>query len=129
MTIYIIFEFFSIFEWDERAKGIINNLNKILILIVLIALGTIHLKSENYTSAVSDIYSGKARNFSRTIEQRLITLKNSEKSNIIFKLIDTPKSIYVDYLFPNPDHTVNMWYVDMINRQFNTQIKTITVRP
>tara|TARA_R110002012_G_scaffold281843_2_gene471415 strand:- start:6360 stop:7763 length:1404 start_codon:yes stop_codon:yes gene_type:complete len=129
VTIYIIFEFFSIFEWDERAKGIINNLNKILILIVLIALGTIHLKSENYTSAVSDIYSGKARNFSRTIEQRLITLKNSEKSNIIFKLIDTPKSIYVDYLFPNPDHTVNMWYVDMINRQFNTQIKTITVRP
>ena len=86
-----------------------------------------HLKSETYKTAFFDIYSGRAKEFSVLIEKRLTFLKRTEKINVIFKPIETPYSIYIEDLFPDPNHTVNVWYVEMINRQFDKQIQNIQV--
>lgn len=109
-------------KWPSFIKKI--QLPRYIIIVLSSFLIYNGLIGKNYKQVIYDLSSGKAKKYKENIEDRLIYLASTNKSNIEFETIDLPKTI------TNLDlRTVPYWendcFIDLINKKYNKNIKSI----
>ena len=119
--------FLALFNYEKRV-GIEKLKFKGLSLFVLIVCTALHIKSSNYQQAFSDVFDGKAKNFSNQMQIRLNELKFSGQNYVIFESIKLPKTIYTQDLFEDPNNWGNACFTEAINRLYDLNVKSVKVK-
>lgn len=109
-------------KWPQ----IINKKKMLPFALIFIGLYLINntFDGRNYKQVIYDLSSGSAENYKTEIEKRLISINYTDELNMEFSTIPLPKTI------TNFDlRTVSYWendcFIDMVNKKFNKNIKSI----
>lgn len=124
--IVLVFNLYSLNVFIEAREKTDKNYRYFFGVLAIILM-IFNYSSTNYQTAVNDILSGKAANFSTEMKKRLEYLKKTDEVVIKLKKIEVPKTIYSQDLSEDPEYFHNWWLKELINRKYQKEIKSISL--